>query len=120
MRILSALALSASVLTLPGCKTWADAREHTLTIKAPEKVNRGEEFVFSVTVKNTAGEEIPKIAFQWSIDWVDLAGSVHKGRAGRDLQIRVKGSPGTATLHILGYDANGTYGELARQSFHVE
>jgi hypothetical protein len=108
------------LLTLVGCATTVTKGEHTVTLSAPEKVNRGEEFIFRVFVKDLAGQEQRKAVYHWSIDWEGLEGMKHKGKSGLAEHIRVKGSPGTAVLHILGVDAAGELVELARHSFKVE
>lgn len=113
---LTATLLLASV----GCATTVTKGEHTITLTAPEKVNRGEEFIFRVVVKDAAGQEILKAVYHWSIDWEGLEGMKHKGKSGLSEHIRVKGSPGTAVLHILGADAAGELVELARHPFKVE
>jgi hypothetical protein len=111
---------SMLLLALVGCATTVTKGEHSVTLSAPEKVNRGEEFIFRVFVKDSAGQEQIKAVYHWSIDWEGLEGMKHKGKSGLAEHIRVKGSPGTAVLHILGVDAAGEFVELARHSFKVE
>ncbi len=118
-RILPAL-LVAGLATLPGCKSWVYLGDHTVTVNAPSKVHRGDNFAFTVFVKDRAGTDLRKVEYEWAIDWVGVQGSTHKGKSGKQEEIRVKGSPGTATLHILGYDANDVFGEIARHAFQVE
>lgn len=108
------------VLVLSGCKTYVTQGEHRFTVMAPEKVNRGEEFSFTVTVMDSAGVEVPKAIYHWFVDWEGLEGLKHKGKSGHLQHIRVKGSPGAAVLHIVGIDQDGMERELARHAFQVE
>jgi hypothetical protein len=115
------IALSALIsFSLGGCKTWATSGEHAIAIEAPPKVNRGEKFTFTVYTKDTAGTPVSGIEYLWSIDWVDLPGISHKGKSGAQEKINVKGAPGTATLHIKGYNAAGDLVELSKHDFTVE
>ena len=107
-------------LTHPACKSWAQIGVHTVSIQAPEKVNRGEEFVFFVQAKDASGQTLHDVFFQYQIDWVGLPGSRHKARTATRESIRVKGDPGEATLHVLGYDSRGDWGEIAKHVFKLE
>jgi len=118
-RISCTLAFSLGLLALIACKDWAEVGVHTITVNAPSRVNRNGEFYFTLTVKDHEGKPA-KVAFQWSIEWVGVEGSTHKGKSSESEKIRVKGGAGTATLRILGYDAQGNWGEIARHPFEVE
>jgi hypothetical protein len=111
--------VAAALLALTACKDWAQIGVHTLTISAPEMVNRNGEFYFTVTAKDAEGHPT-SASFQWSIEWVGVEGSKHKGMTGASEKIRVKGNPGTATLRILGYDAQGNWGEIAKHVFQIQ
>jgi len=114
------LALAAAgLIALAGCKSWADLETHTVSINAPTRVNLNGEFYFTFFVKDKEGQAT-KVAYQWSIQWVGVEGSHHKGKAGESEKIRVKGGKGMATLRILGYDAQGNWGEIAKHPFEVE
>lgn len=110
---------AAGLLALAGCKNWAQSGTHTLSVNAPARVNENGEFYFTLLAKDAQGKPIT-VAFQWSIQWVGLEGSTHKGKSGASEKIRVKGGKGTATLRILGYDAQDNWGEIARHAFQVE
>jgi hypothetical protein len=118
-RIPIAAAFAASLLALTACKDWAQVGVHTLTISAPASVSRHGEFYFTVTAKDADGHQIGA-DFKWSVEWVGVEGSNHKGTTNASEKIRVKGGPGTATLRILGYDAQGNWGEIAKHVFQVE
>ncbi len=118
-RITCSLACALGLLALTGCKDWAEAGVHNITINAPSRVNRNGEFYFTLTVKDHEGKAA-KVAFQWSIEWVGVEGSTHKGKSSESEKIRVKGGVGSATLRILGYDAQGNWGEIAKHAFEVE
>lgn len=119
IRLSASLAFAAALLALSACKDWAQAGVETLTISAPASVNRNGEFYFTVIAKNADGHPVD-VSFQWTIAWVGIEGSTHKGRTGASEKIRVKGGTGSATLRILGYDAQGNWGEIAKQVFQVE
>src|SRR4051812_5423598 len=108
------------ILALAGCKTWATADVHKVTVNAPSAVNRGEKLFFTVEVKDLAGKSLDGIPFQWKVDWEGLEGSYHKGKAGVEQKINVKGAPGSATLTIFGYNDKGEVVELAKHGFKVE
>ena len=114
-----ALVFASGLLLLTACKDWAQTGVHTVTISAPASVNRNGEFYFTLIAKDKDGHPA-SVAFQWSIEWVGVEGSTHKGRSGVSEKIRVKGGTGTATLRILGYDAQENWGEIAKQPFQVE
>jgi hypothetical protein len=114
-----ATAFAAALLALTACKDWAQVGVQTLTISAPTSVSRHGEFFFTVTAKDVEGHQTGA-AFRWSIEWVGVEGSTHKGYTNNSEKIRVKGNPGTATLRILGYDAQGNWGEIGKHVFQVE
>ena len=108
------------LLVLSGCRTYLTEGEHRFSITAPERVNRGEEFLFSVAVTDASGRELPKAIYHWFVDWEGIDGMRHKGKSGHLQHLRVKGSPGTAVLHVVGFDPQGIEKELARHAFLVE
>ena len=119
------IVVAAGFLALPlgilsGCKTYVTQGEHRIKISAPDKVNRGEDFLFTVTVNDASGQELTKAIYHWFVDWEGVGGLRHKGKSGVSQHIRAKGSPGSAILHVLGYDTNGTFKEIAHHSFQVE
>lgn len=115
--ILAAVALG---FLAPACKTWVTVPEHSVTIVADSQIARGGEFSFCVTLKNAAGEQIYAAVYEYKLSWAGLEGSTHKGKTGIYEKIRAKGAAGTATLHILGYDAQGSFGEVAKHVFQVQ
>jgi hypothetical protein len=108
------------ILIVGGCRTSIPQGQLRFSIVAPEKVNRGEEFSFSVTVTDASGMEVPKAVYHWFVDWEGVEGLRHKGKSGHSQHLRVKGSPGAAVLHIVGFDQDGLQKELARHEFVVE
>jgi hypothetical protein len=118
MRVL--VACGALAFLAPACKTWIKVPEHTITIVVEPEVKRGTEMSFCVTLKDASGQQVYAAAYEYRIEWVGLEGSTHKGKTGIYQKIRVKGTTGTATLRILGYDAQDNYGEVAKQTFHVQ
>ena len=118
-RIPLALLFDAALSLLAACKDWAQIGVQTLTISAPASVNYNGEFYFTVVAKDAEGRQT-SASFQWSIEWVGLEGSTHKGKTGVSEKIRVKGGTGTATLRIFGYDAQGNWGEIAKHVFQIE
>jgi hypothetical protein len=119
IRTSTTLAFAAALLTMTACKDWAQAGVQTLTISAPASVNRNGEFYFTVLAKDAEGHPAT-VSFQWTVAWVGIEGSTHKGHTGVSEKIRVKGGTGTATLRILGYDAQGNWGEIAKHVFQIE
>ena len=119
-RISCTLALTLGLMALTACKDWAELGVHSLSINAPARVGRSGEFYFTLTAKDQEGQTARKVAYQWSIEWVGVEGSTHKSKTGESEKIRVKGGVGTATLRILGYDAQGNWGEIAKHVFEVE
>jgi hypothetical protein len=118
LRYVAALALLAALQ--PACKSWAKIPEQTVTIVAVERVAKGEEFTFTVHVKDGAGQALKKVEYEYKVDWVGVEGSTHKGKSGILQSIRVKGGSGAATLRILGYDAKDEFGEIAKHAFEVQ
>lgn len=118
-KLMLALTAVAGLAALSGCKTWAQTGVHSVSINAPARVSKNGEFYFTVLAKNKEGRPVTA-AFQWSIEWVGLQGSVHKGKSGESEKIRVKGGVGTATLRILGYDEQDNWGEISKHAFEVE
>jgi len=118
-KTICSLTFAVGLLAAAGCKDWAEIGVHTLTINAPSRVSRSGEFYFTLTAKDQEGNPV-KISYQWTIEWVGLEGSTHKGKSGEPEKIRVKGGVGSAALRILGYDAKGNWGEIAKHPFEVE
>ena len=55
-----------SALLLPlliGCASRLNEGEHQFSVRAPERVVRGEEFHFTITATDTSGQEVPKAKF---------------------------------------------------------
>jgi hypothetical protein len=104
----------------PSCGTWAKLPDHHLKIVAVERLNRGEEFTFTVNIESVSGQHLKKVEYQYKVDWVGAESGTYKGKSGVLEKIRVKGGTGTATLHILGYDAQDNFGEVARHTFEVQ
>jgi hypothetical protein len=113
-----ALALLAALQ--PACKTWAKIPEHTVNIVAVERVAKGEDFTFTVHLKDDSGQALKKVEYEYRVDWVGVEGSTHKAKSGILQSIRAKGGTGPALLHILGYDAKDQFGEIARFPFEVQ
>jgi hypothetical protein len=118
-RILLAMCLTSGLLALIGCKGWAQTGVQTISINAPSSVNQHGEFYFTLTAKDRDGQPA-SVAFQWSVEWVGVEGSTHKGKSGVSEKIRVKGGLGDATLRILGYDEKDNWGTIASHVFRVE
>jgi hypothetical protein len=119
MRIRMLIACAALVFLAPSCKAMAVKGQHKASIDLSQKVNRGEELLFTVTLTDAAGQRANDIGFQWKIDWVGLPGSLHKGTSGVPSKIRVKGQPGKAVLYVFAADG-GQIAEIAKQEFVVE
>jgi len=120
MRIRGLLACAVLACLAPSCKTWARVPEHKVTIVADNQVKKGSDFSFCVTLTDAQGAQVYKAEYQYKISWVGLEGSTSKGKTGVLESVRVRGEKGTVTLHILGYDAQDNYGEVAKQSFQVQ
>ena len=120
MRYRVLIACGALALLAPACKTWVKVPEHAVTIVADSEVKRGGEFSFCVTLKDAAGQQVYAAAYEYKITWVGQETSAHKAKTGIYEKVRTKGSSGTATLHVLGYDAQGNFGEVAKHSFQVQ
>ena len=120
MRTLAVSGLILGLLSGAGCRSWAIQGEHQVKIIAPAKVSKGDSFAFRVEVRDRGGNPVEGARFWWTIDWVGLQGSEHKNKSFEELSIRAKGSPGTATLRVQGYDASNDIVEMARHDFTVE
>lgn len=119
----AAIVFGMALLGIPalsGCKTWAQAGEHAVTIEAPATVHRGEKFFFTVTVKGSSGNVLPGVAYQWKVDWGGVEGIFHNGKSTVEQRINVKGAPGAAILHIFGYDDQGQVTEVGKREFQVK
>jgi hypothetical protein len=118
--LLLAGAAALFCLSLTGCGTWAKLPDHAISVVAVERLNKGEDFTFTVNIKDSSGELLRKVDYQYKVDWVGVEGPIHKAKSGVFQKIRVKGSPGTATLRILGYDAQDNFGEVAKFEFQIQ
>ncbi len=112
--------VAAAALLGPSCGSWVKLPDHHITILAVDRLNRGEEFTFTVNLTTMSGQVLKKYDYHWKIDWVGVESSTYKGRSGILEKIKVKGGPGTCTLHILGYDAQDNFGEVAKHTFEVQ
>jgi hypothetical protein len=112
--------VAAAAVLGPGCGSWVKLPDHHISILAVEHLSKGEEFTFTVNITSASGQPLKKYEYQYRIDWVGVEGTTHKGKTGVLEKIRVKGGTGTATLHILGYDAQDNFGEVAKHSFEVQ
>jgi len=113
------MACGVLALLAPSCKTWVKVPEHAITIVADTEVWRGKDFTFCVTLKDASGQQVYAAAYEYKIEWVGVGGLSHKAKTGIYEKIKVKGSPGTATLRVLGYDAQDNFGEVATHTFQV-
>jgi len=120
MRIRMMIACAALALVAPSCKTWVKVPEHKITIVADSQIKRGADFSFCVTLTDAAGQQVYAAAYIYKITWVGSEGLTHKAKTGIYEKIKVKGSVGTATLHIMGYDAQDEYAEVATHKFEVQ
>jgi hypothetical protein len=118
-RSLLAMPVTIGLLALLGCKDWAQSGLHTVSINAPASIAQHGEFYFTVNAKDHDGQPVT-VSYQWSIEWVGVEGSNHKGKTGIAEKIRVKGAVGNATLKIMGYDEKENWVTLATQVFRVE
>jgi hypothetical protein len=112
--------VAAAALTGPSCSSWVKTPDHAITILAVDRLNLGEEFTFTVNVKDARGEPIKKVNYEYRIDWVGTKPYNGKGKTGVLETIRVRGEKGTVTLHILGYDAQDTFGKVAKHTFEIQ
>ena len=112
--------VGAAALLGPSCGSWVKIPDHHVTILAVDRLNKGEEFTFTVNLTTVSGQPLKKYEYQYKIDWVGAESGTYKGKSGILERLRVKGGTGTATLHILGYDAKDQFGEVARHSFEVQ
>jgi len=120
MRLRVLIACGALALLAPSCKTWVKVPEHQVTIVADSEVKRGADFSFCVTLKDAAGQQVYAAAYEYQIEWVGSSGLHHKAKTGIYTKIRAKGTPGTATLRVFGYDAQDIFGEVAKHTFQVQ
>jgi hypothetical protein len=106
-------------VTLTGCRPWAWTAEHKLSINAPARVSSKGTFYFTVSALDNDGQPA-SFAYQWTIQWVGVEGSKHKGKSGVTEKISVKGGAGKALLKIYGYDPHDNWTEIANHAFDVE
>jgi hypothetical protein len=112
--------VGAAALLGPACGSWVRIPDHHVTVLAVDRLNKGEEFTFTVNATTLSGQPLKKYDYQYKIDWVGAESGPYKGKSGILEKIRVKGGTGRATLYILGYDAKGEFGEIARHPFEVQ
>jgi hypothetical protein len=105
--------------TLTGCRSWASTSEQKLSINAPDRVSIKGTFYFTVSGVGNDGQP-SSFAYQWTIQWVGVEGSKHKGKSGVTEKISVKGGAGKALLKIYGYDPHDNWTEIANHAFDVE
>ena len=117
MKTFAAIAI---LLGLAGCGSWGRKDDFAWAVQMPRKsLNRGESLGFRVETRDKAGNPVPEVRFYWSVDWVGLNGSRHKGRSYESLDIRSKGAPGQAFLRIYAYDADGDVVQVLKEPFQV-
>jgi hypothetical protein len=104
-----------------GCTAFS-AREskYKFKIVAPERVKAGEMLTFTVELTTLAGEQATGATYGWLIDWPDVKGIMHVGRAFEPQQKEAKCSVGTATLRVYAKNAQNYPVQMARQDIQVE
>ncbi|HEX7901630.1 MAG TPA: hypothetical protein VF950_27980 [Planctomycetota bacterium] len=108
------------VLGLTGCRSWALKDDYQWAVQMPRKsLNRGEALQFRVETRDKSGNPVAEVSFLWSVDWVGLNGSRHKGRSYEPLDIRSKGGSGEAFVRIYAYDADGNVVQVLKEPFQV-
>jgi hypothetical protein len=113
-------ALIGSLLALAGCSSWGLKDSYSWSVQISTKtLNRGEAFRFRVETRDKAGNPVADVKFYWSVDWVGLNGSRHKGRSFEELDIRSKGAAGQAFLRVYAYDAAGNVVQVLKEPFQM-
>ena len=112
------LGLSLMVV-LASCGPVAAPKDHVWTVKTPPMVELDSTLRFTVETRTAAGEAIGAIPFVWTVEWVGAQEPVYPGSTFRDLAIRSKGSPGTATVKVFVRDDANQPVEVARSSVQV-
>ena len=104
-----------------GCTAFsARVSEYQFKIVAPERVKAGEMLTFTVELTKGAGEQATGATYGWLIDWPDVKGIMHVGRAFEPQQKEAKCSVGTATLRVYAKNAQNRPVQVARQDIQVE
>jgi hypothetical protein len=114
------VAATLLILSLAGCGSWGRRDDHVWSVQIPRKtLKRGEDLQFRVETRDRTGRAETEVRFYWSVDWVGLTGSRHKGRSFEPLDIRSKGGAGEAFLRIFAYDPAGDVVEVLREPIQV-
>ena len=108
------------LLLLAGCSSWGRKDDFAWSLQMPRKsLTRGQDLQFRVETRDKAGNPRPDVKFYWSVDWVGMDGSRHKGRSYELLDLRSKGGVGEAMLRIYAYDADGNVVQVLQEPFQV-
>jgi hypothetical protein len=102
-----------------GCYSAAPAGEHSWTIRAPSKVALETKLSFTVEAHAPDGTAVAEVPYVWKVEWVSVEGTRHQGKSSHEEHIKVKGTPGTATLRILAYGPDQKLVEVAHATFEV-
>lgn len=117
MRRLVALTL---LLAATGCRTRGLKDDYDWSARiAKRDLNRGEDLRFRVETRDKAGRPAEGVRYLWSVDWVGLNGTRHKGTSFKDEIIRVKGGEGRGYLRVYAYDAGGAVTQVLKEAFEV-
>jgi hypothetical protein len=116
MRALLGLSLT---VVLASCGPVAAPKDHVWTVKTPPMVELDSTLRFTVETRTAAGEAIGAIPFVWTVEWVGAQEPVYPGSTFRDLAIRAKGSPGTATVMVFLREGGKSQVEVARSTVQV-
>ena len=112
--------LGLAILTiLAGCKVAASAGEYRWKVHAPASVTTESKLHFTVETRQD-GNPVHGVPYVWRVQWVGVDGIRHQGHSFDPESIRVKGTPGTATVQILAVEFGDRLVEVARASFEVK
>ena len=116
--------VAATAILQPSCGTWIKLPDHHLTILAVDRLNRGEEFTFTVNIKTDSGQALRKVEYHYKISWVDgekVAGNVIHDQLGHGHGVYTDN--GCTFESILGnvlYNTQDNWGEVAKHTFEVQ
>lgn len=110
-----------AALPLLGCTAFsARDTDYQFKIVAPARAKSGEMYRFTVELTTPGGEPATGATYGWLIDWPDVKGIMHVGRAFEPQEKEAKCSPGTATLRIYAKNASNRPVQVARQDIQVD
>jgi hypothetical protein len=111
-----------SLLALAGCATPGTAEDFKWSVECPKTVDRGAEFLFTVTAAKASGEAVNGVGFRYQILWTGGSANPlrHRGSTGESEKVHARVTTGPATIVITCLNRQGLDTKVLEASFEVK